>query len=389
MSLDLPERLRRWRRLLVLCGSIALAPLVAIGAVGSGKDRVVDVAIPGNTASTIGAVHFGGPDRPAGALARLLLERIDAVPAGGRIDWATYYFRDRDLARALIRASRRGVRVTLCVDGDPRLEGANAAALALLRQDGLNGGLVVRRPLPAPLGAASGKLHLKIYAFSGPQPVALVGSFNPSGDEDTDKATLDEIGDQDRGENLLVELTGAGLVRTLTDHVAAIVRGEGAASRFAMAQNRIWRDRDTDLYFFPRLRPRPVENMIDRLGAGARLWGAVSHLKGGMVAHLADAARRGVGVALVVHQTQRRVPQAAVDRLATAGVSIHRYHAEGLPMHAKFFVVAQGGHSESWFGSLNYNRNSRWLNDEVLVRSGDPALAKLLVARFATIAAAR
>jgi phosphatidylserine/phosphatidylglycerophosphate/cardiolipin synthase-like enzyme len=129
--------------------------------------------------------------------------------------------------------------------------------------------------------------------------------------------------------------------------------------------------------------------MIDRLGPGARLWGAVSHLKGGMVAHLADAARRGVRVALVVHDTQRRVPQAAVDRLAAAGVSIHRYRVAGLPMHAKFFVAAQDGRSESWFGSLNYNRNSRWLNDEVLVRSGDPALATALVSRFATIAAAR
>ena len=49
---------------------------------------------------------------------------------GGAIDWATYYFRDRDLAAALIAASDRGVAVTLHVEGQPRRNGANAAVLA-------------------------------------------------------------------------------------------------------------------------------------------------------------------------------------------------------------------------------------------------------------------
>ena len=67
----------------------------------------------------IGAVHFGGPDRPAGALRDVLAERIAAVPAGGAIDWITYYFRDRRLAQDLIAARHRGVdvRVTLEHDG--------------------------------------------------------------------------------------------------------------------------------------------------------------------------------------------------------------------------------------------------------------------------------
>src|SRR5689334_10457863 len=66
-------------------------------------------------------VYFGGPDKPSGFLRDLLKERVDLVPAGGEILWATYYFRDVALADALIRARERGVAVTLCIEAMPRL----------------------------------------------------------------------------------------------------------------------------------------------------------------------------------------------------------------------------------------------------------------------------
>ena len=47
---------------------------------------------------------FGGPDRPPRYLRDFLESCIAAVPAGGTIDFATYYFRDRALAQALIDA---------------------------------------------------------------------------------------------------------------------------------------------------------------------------------------------------------------------------------------------------------------------------------------------
>jgi phosphatidylserine/phosphatidylglycerophosphate/cardiolipin synthase-like enzyme len=65
-------------------------------------------------------VTFGGPDRPRGCLRDLLAQRIEAVPPGGAIDWATYYFRDRRLAGDLIRARERGVEVRVTIDGRPR-----------------------------------------------------------------------------------------------------------------------------------------------------------------------------------------------------------------------------------------------------------------------------
>src|SRR3954452_3199189 len=72
-------------------------------------------------------VYFGGSDRAPRFLRNLLEQRIDAVPQGGSILWATYYFRDEALAEALVRAHRRGVILTLCIEGKPRKGSANEA----------------------------------------------------------------------------------------------------------------------------------------------------------------------------------------------------------------------------------------------------------------------
>ena len=339
---------------------------------------------------TIGAVHFGGPDRPPGALRSLLLRKVRSAPPGSAIDWATYYFLDRELAQALIDASDRGVRVTLVVEGDPRLAGANDPVLDLLKRHGLSGGLTVRAPRSFPADRLSGKLHSKIYAFSAPAPVALVGSYNPSDGGYADSATIREIGDQDRGHNLLVEIVSRPLASTLAAHVRRLAARGGEADRFAATQNRTYRDGGTQLYLYPRLRPNVVERAVDGLGQGDRLWAAVSHLKDDAVDTLAEAAGRGAKLHLIVHDTERRVPEAAVQQLSNAGVSVRRYrHPAALPMHAKFFLLQRGDERVSYFGSLNFNQNSRLLNEEVLIRSTDPGLFRALRQRFDQIAAER
>lgn len=350
-------------------------------------DPVIDISRPGD-GPTIGAVHFGGPDKPAGALAQLLIDRVNATPPGQRIDWVTYYFRDRDLARALIAASDRGVNVQLVVDGDPRLHDANDAALGLLRRHGLNGGLVLRRIAVKPLDLVDGQLHTKIYAFSWPRAVALIGSFNPSGDEDTSAQTLAAIGDQDRGHNVLVELTSHALVDRVLAQVDALARGQGTVSRLAPGQNQVYRDRDTSLFFYPRLRAEVVEDQVGRLGQGDRLTAAISHLKGLMPERLSAAALRGAHIDLIVHDSERRVPEKDIVEMRAAGVHVLRYQRpDQLPMHAKFIVIQGRLGTISAVGSLNYNRNSRLLNDELLVESTNKRLADTLLKRFAVIAA--
>jgi phosphatidylserine/phosphatidylglycerophosphate/cardiolipin synthase-like enzyme len=320
-------------------------------------------------------VHCGGPDQPPRLLRDVLRARIDAVPPGGEIAWATYYFRDRDLAQALIAASDRGVAVTLQVEGSPRRAGANAAVLAMLRPHGLGGGLHVHG---ATLPALHGHLHSKIYYFSGPEPVVLVGSFNPSGDDPEDADVIAEIGDQDRGHNLLVEFRGGALPGALRDHVLAMHRP------FVRVRNtRALRTPDADVWFYPRFDVSIVERAL--AGAGD-IAGCISHLKkGALVDCLVRAARSGAAVRLLVHNTGRRVPEGTVGALRDAGVDIRRFvHPEDLPLHAKF-LLADG---KAWFGSFNYNPRSRWLNREILLASEQPAIVDALSARFEAIAAA-
>lgn len=329
-------------------------------------------------------IHFGGPDRAPRALRNLLQARVDAVPAGGWIRWATYYFRDEALAHALVAAHARGVDVRIAVEGRPRRHGANAAVLAILRAGLPASALDVHAPAGGPLGKVHPHLHSKIYAFSHPAPHVLVGSFNPSGNDPEDRDVIAEIGDQDRGHNLLVELTEPALVRGLAAHVDALA-GAGLLSRLRPAQNRVLAAGATRAWFFPRL----ATGVLDAALSGTRFRGSISHLKSGQLAdRLKAAARAGAGVELLVHDTERRVPTRTVAELAAAGIAVRRYrHPEGLPLHAKFLLVEREGQTTAWFGSFNFNPRSRWLNHEVLLASREPALVAALQQRFDAIAA--
>ena len=325
-------------------------------------------------------IFYGGPDQPPRALRDVLKARVDAAPAGSEITWATYYFRDQDLADSLVAAQRRGVRVRVRLEGTPRVGGANDEAIRTLRA-GLGKDLRLHRSW---FGISH--LHAKIYAFSGPQPVSLIGSFNPSGDVAQDPKLLAEIGDQDRGQNLLVAFREAAVAYALRRQAERLWAGKGV-SRFGRRENRPVKFADARLYYFPRLRPDVVDRRIARLGAGDRVQAAISHMDQGPFARqLASAAARGATVELVVHDTKRRVPEAVFKDLDRAGVNVRRYcDAEGLPMHAKFVVIDDGGQRSAWFGSFNYTTTSRYLNQEVLARSTNAQVVNDLAARFRVI----
>jgi len=325
-------------------------------------------------------VHFGGPDRPPSCLRDLLAERIAAVPAGGAIDWVTYYFRDRRLAAALLRARERGVQVRVALDGRPRTTYANEVVRRML-QSGLGDGLrIVANPLDAtPWGKfVRPRLHEKLYCFSHPEPVAFIGSFNPSGDDpEEEPEIIREIGDQDRGHNLLVELLDRALVDGLVEHARFLhSRRHGAFDRFRPASNRELRSDGLAVHFLPRLRRNPVTALLRRCGAEHRVRIAASHLSGPTsLWTLCSLARRGAAVEILAEPTLRRVPPRVEEKLRSAGVSLLRVvHPEGLPMHAKFALI--DGQNERWvlFGSFNWTEPSRRLNREIGVIASDAKL---------------
>lgn len=329
--------------------------------------------------SDLPAILFGGPDQPERPLRDRLQDLVDHAPSGSRIDWATYYFRDRALAQALVRASDRGVRVRLVLEPHPRLAGANDTVASLLEDHGLAGGFRLRRRL-----TLKGRLHAKIYVFSQPD-AALVGSFNPSGDRPEDPEITAEIGDQDRGYNLLYAIRDPAVAEALRRHVAFL--GETRASlldRFRPRLNRVVQGVGLQVAFYPRLRTDLVEAEVADLGRGDAVDAAVSHLKDGpMMAALARASAAGAVVRLLVHATERRVPGEVVARLAAGGMEAIRVgDGHAAPMHNKFVVLTRAGVSHAWLGSYNYNDKSRWRNDELLVRTEAAEAVQALRARL-------
>lgn len=326
-------------------------------------------------------VFFGGPDQPAGLLRDLLARHVDAVPQGGEILWSTYYFRDLALADALIRARQRGVTVKLCLEASPKLASANQPVREWLASAaGLGDNFkAIKHLLPA-------HLHEKIYYFSHPSPVALVGSFNPSGNTPEDPDVIREIGDQDRGHNCLIALDDAAAVASLRRHVLSLHAGGGGVSAYF---NRLARsDYKSDhlnIFHYPRWDSAIVRRLIaDRKYDRIRI--AASHFRDRSLAQaLGRQAQDGASVTVIAHDTLRRVPRRIEDFARAQGLTFIRYaHPQALPMHCKFILLEAGGFQRVLFGSMNLTLTSRFLNNEVLVALDNaPDIFAAFGARFA------
>jgi len=333
-------------------------------------------------------VHFGGPDLPAFRLRDLLEERIAAVPSGGTIDWLSYYFRDQRLAKALLQAHNRGVKVTVTVEKRPRTAHANEIVSGMLRSRKGPGVRTVSswEELGDLGGILKPNVHEKLYCFSHPRPTAFIGSFNPSGDgTEDDLAIIDEIGDQDRGHNVLVGLTDPVLVGRLVEHARWIHRTHCIIFyRFSRNANRAVRGKDTEIHFWPRVRPHPVLQFLNRLGAKARIRIAASHIKGATVVKaITGLASRGATVESLAEPTLRRVPVKVERKLIQAGIAFRRVtHPEGLPMHNKFVLAEKGSQRWVMFGSFNWTDRSYWLNHEIGAISTNDQLFDAFASRW-------
>jgi phosphatidylserine/phosphatidylglycerophosphate/cardiolipin synthase-like enzyme len=334
--------------------------------------------------------HFSGPDCTPGLLRDILAERIASVPAGGAIDWITYYFRDRRLAMGLVEAQRRGVDVRVTLDGYPRVCTANGPVIAILRE-GLGERLrVVRNSLDSSgIGLAlRARVHEKLYCFSHPEPTAMLGSFNPSSDEpEQAPEIIDEIGDHNRGYNALVEIRDPELVPQLVAHARRVNAGaHGFLERFSPSANRALVCGGMAVHFWPRVGRNPVDRWLGQLGRGSRVRLAASHLSGhGAPRTLLRLAKRGISVEILADATFRRVPGAVEQRLMEAGIRIRRVvhsHSEWLPMHNKFLLVEAPDERAVIFGSFNWSDQSRLLNREVAVIARDAGLFEAFASRW-------
>ena len=323
-------------------------------------------------------LFWGGPDRPQRFLRNFLEKRIHDVPSGGEILWVTYYFRDEGLAQALLKASQRGVKVRVVIEGKPRTEAVNNRVIELLAADGALGkNLRVLSHNRLDKQFKSSRLHEKLYYFSHPEPCALVGTFNPSGNLPEDSAIIAEIGDQDRGHNVLVEVLDQTLVRGLYAHAHRILRSfHGPWERLFPSSNRTLASDRTKVMFFPRLCRKGFDQLFVGLGVGSSLRIAVSHLNDPVSCErLLTLAKQGVHIAILAHDTERRVPSWVEEQLINNGITFNRYvHPEGLPMHNKFMLIETPERQVVTFGSMNLSVRSLNVNHELLVISEDQPL---------------
>jgi hypothetical protein len=335
-------------------------------------------------------VYFGGPDQPGGYLRDILAQHIAAVPPGGSIDWVTYYFRDIRLARAIVQAHKRGVKVTVTLAGKPRVPEANEDVIALLSgNDGLGNRVrVITLPgIPAPRGKSwKPQLHEKLYCFSHPTPVAFVGSFNPSGNmPHEEQHILREIGDQDRGHNVLVGIMDPPLVAQLVKHARQLHRMPlGLLYRFSADANREIKSGETVVYFWPRIGPHPVVRFLNHISDSARLRVVASHIRAeSAIQVMAELARRGVNTHILGDSTLRRVTEKVERRLSSTEIQFKRVKdPDGLPMHLKFVLIDDGRKVWSIFGSFNWTKPSFWLNHEIAVISSNPSLFRAFSDRW-------
>ncbi|MGD8777314.1 MAG: phospholipase D-like domain-containing protein [Syntrophobacterales bacterium] len=342
------------------------------------------------TTKTGDEIFFGGPDLPPNRLRDVLAERIAHVPTGGAIDWVTYYFRDRRLAEELLRAHSRGVNITVTLEGHPRTPDANAEVVAMLAgPDGL--GKRFRTVSVAGVPAPSGKLlkprlHEKLYCFSHPKAVAFIGSFNPSGDDPEKRPDIiHEIGDQDRGHNVLVGLSDPLLVDGLVSHARWVNRARhGMFGRFFASGKQTLRTGDTEVHFLPRLSSHAVARFLGRFGKGSRIRIAASHISGRSTLNaIIGLARRGAALEILAEPTFRRVPAEVEENLTSAGIPFRRIsHPEGLPMHHKFVLVEENSYRWVVFGSYNWTTRSYWLNNEICAISTNRQLYNAFAERW-------
>lgn len=329
---------------------------------------------------------FGGPDRPPGLLCHLLRERICAVPSGGEIFWATYYFRNEPLGQALVDAKERGVKVRLTLEADPRTEAVNHNLLQTLRDPGRLGKDIrgLSHSWPDNLRWKKPRLHIKLYYFSHPVPHVLVGTFNPSGNRPEDPAIIKAIGDQDRGHNVLVEMTDPILVAALRRHACLLHSGcHGPWERLLIRNNRRIERGDTRIYLFPRLRRNVIARLLSTLRAGTVVRIAISHLnEKKMVDTLIQLAERRIQIEIITHDTERRVPRWIEEQLGNT-LAFYRYrHPEGLPMHNKFILIDAPRGKQILFGSMNLSERSLYANHELLVVSHNSSLYAAFAERW-------
>ena len=157
------------------------------------------------------------------------------------------------------------------------------------------------------------------------------------------------------------------LVEKLVNHARQIQRIPRISFTGFKGRKRVDPWEATQRSFWPRVRPHPVVQFLEKISSKARVRVVASHIRTpSAVETMIALARRGVALEIFADATLRRVNPSVERRLGAAGIQFRRIKIrERLPMHLKFVLVEDGNQAWSIFGSFNWTRPSFWLNHEI------------------------
>jgi phosphatidylserine/phosphatidylglycerophosphate/cardiolipin synthase-like enzyme len=373
---------RRWP---IVLGLLALVVIVAVALVllwrlnaglAPGGERAPVTGSPvalgrGPSPSAIGAwyeVAFTTPaipDRPAnrrGGIEDRLIGLMDR--AQRTLDVAVYEFDLENVADAMARAARRGVRVRLVTDTDTleSRDAADQAVIATLRAANIPIVPDSRRPI----------MHNKFTVVDGEW--VETGSWNYTVN-DTYRNNNNQIIIQSR--ELAANYT-AEFDKMFTARQFGGAKPPGVPSpTLSIAGARV------ENYFSPE--DRPGAHVI-RWVSGARQrihFLAFSFTHDGIGDAMLDRARAGVEVAGVFETTGSDTRFSEYNRFKSAGLDVL---LDGNPrnMHHKVIIVDD---RVTIFGSFNFSSNADRDNDENLLIVEDPGLAGAFEAEYQRVRA--
>lgn len=333
-------------------------------------------------------IKFGGPDLAKNQLRDVLHASIQQTPSGAEIKWLCYYLNDETLIDALIDASRRDVNVTLLIDKNPRTPQVNMRSIEQIKKHAsptLQLVLLENKPFWQYLGIQwHAHFHGKCYYFSGPDPHAYVGSYNPTaGFPELATELINIIGDHSISHNVLVQIKEPHMISTLLDYIDNMQKRLFInKARRLPSQNHSYTAEEWQLDYLPRISNHPADKLLTQQKT-ASIKCAISHLKGPIVKSILSKASKRHNIELLLEKSERRVPQASLDFLHKHKITTHQPTLpDNCLMHNKFILHDNGDEKKVMFGSFNWSTRSRLLNHEIIMTTTNQKIYNDFYARW-------
>ena len=332
-------------------------------------------------------IYFGGPDLKKNALRNVLLESIQAVPAGGEITWMCYYLNEQSILNALINAAKNGVNITILIDKNPRTPDVNKESLSQLKKiNEIKLIALQKKPFWEYFGINwHPHFHSKYYYFSHPAPHVYIGSYNPTaGINELGSEIINVIGDHSISHNLLVKINDISLVNQLQAHIYSLKKHiTRYFARLLPSQNKAYKNENWEIDFLPRISRHPIISLMYKKDEHAKLKCAISHLKGPGIKKALLYALRNKSVEILYEPSQRRVSNDYIKFLQNNGAIVHQ---PKLPdhclMHNKFILYETQQDKKVFFGSYNLSARSRLLNHEIIASINDSEVFRVFNLRW-------